>query len=425
MAKYLKPLRGKFSSATQQDILLRKGEMFLCLLNDDNMGQGPGAVYIGDGISAFNGYNHNGSTVPNTAQPFLIHPAKYNPIFANTNPSTASWTIDAATSEINNIGKGKAEVDLPTIVGNIKGALCKHANSITRLANDDDAIRGTLDEHARELASHSDSIVSIDQRVSKLESQFGELYPVGSVYITVIDKDPNEILGYGVWSKLPQNYVLKTIESGNGGSTISAQNTGGHSLTIPQLPSHAHTINSLTGSVTIGKHSHNMSSYTITGTGTATADNSSTHSHHINAFSVNTESGGTQPKYAYPAEVPVEAGGDHPISGCEHSSWKWESCRVGDDSPTPGTYDGGDPAGGPHIHKVTITAHDTTNGGKHSHPVSVSGTVGQKTTIEANLGSKSVTFGNKTTDKTGSGEAHSHTPGMPASIGVFVWRRTS
>ena len=122
MAKYLNPLRGKFSSATQQDILLRKGEMFLCLLNNDNMGQGPGAIYLGDGISAFNGYNHNGSTVANTPQPFLIHPAKYNPIFANSNPSTASWTIDAGTAEINNMGNGTAEVSHPTVIGNTKAA---------------------------------------------------------------------------------------------------------------------------------------------------------------------------------------------------------------------------------------------------------------------------------------------------------------
>lgn len=400
MAKYLKPLRGKFSSATQQDILLRKGEMFLCLLNDDNMGQGPGAVYIGDGISAFNGYNHNGSTVPNTAQPFLIHPAKYNPIFANTNPSTASWTIDAATSEINNIGKGKAEVDLPTIVGNIKGALCKHANSITRLANDDDAIRGTLDEHARELANHSDSIASIDQRVSNLESQFGELYPVGSVYITVIDKDPNEILGYGVWSKLPQNYVLKTIESGNGGSTISAQNTGGHSLTIPQLPSHAHNVSAYNATVSAGNHKHPISKYEKTIGG-------GTHNHNIEGGILQgdtTSDGNHSHKYGW-----VEAGGSGDASlGTEPGHWAYSDVE----------------GAGQHSHtvEVTLPQKTTTNGGGgHSHTVSFDA----KDTGDGGAHSHSISFGAKDTSKTGSGEAHSHTPGMPASIGVFVWRRTS
>ena len=135
MAKYLKPKRGKFREATAQDIVLGKGELFLCMANDDDMGKGPGAIYVGDNMTSFTNYAHNGSTVPNTAQPFLIHPINYKPIFADSSPSTASWTIDAATSEINNIGNGTGQVTLPNIIGNIKGALSKHANSINAINN--------------------------------------------------------------------------------------------------------------------------------------------------------------------------------------------------------------------------------------------------------------------------------------------------
>ena len=123
MAKYLKPKRGKFREATAQDIVLGKGELFLCMANDDDMGKGPGAIYVGDNMTSFTNYAHNGSTVPNTAQPFLIHPINYKPIFADSSPSTASWTFDAATAEIDNIGNGTGQVTLPNIIGNIKAAL--------------------------------------------------------------------------------------------------------------------------------------------------------------------------------------------------------------------------------------------------------------------------------------------------------------
>jgi len=136
MAKYLRPRRGKYTYANSQNIMLKRGEMFLCLSNNDDVGQGPGALYLGDGASSFSNYAHNGSTVTNTAQPLLIHPMIYKPIFANSNPSTSSWTVDAATAEINNIGNGTANVTLPNIIGNVKGALSKHANSINALNAD-------------------------------------------------------------------------------------------------------------------------------------------------------------------------------------------------------------------------------------------------------------------------------------------------
>ena len=136
MAKYLKPRRGKYTDANSQNINLKRGEMFLCLSNNDNIGQGPGALYIGDGASSFSEFSHDGSTVSNTAQPILVHPMIYKPIFENSNPSTSSWTVDAGTSEIDSMGDGSASVTLPTIIGNVKGALSKHADSIKALDED-------------------------------------------------------------------------------------------------------------------------------------------------------------------------------------------------------------------------------------------------------------------------------------------------
>jgi len=142
MAKYLRPRRGTKTNATSNNIVLKKGEMFLCMSNNDNIGKGPGAMYIGDGASSFSQYAHDGSTVANTAQPFLVHPRLYKPIFANSNPQTSNFTVDAATAEINNMGSGISLINLPTIIGYIKAALCKHANSVNRLALDVEDAKG-------------------------------------------------------------------------------------------------------------------------------------------------------------------------------------------------------------------------------------------------------------------------------------------
>ena len=146
MAKYLRPRRGTKTNATSNNIVLKKGEIFLCYPNNDNIGKGPGAIYIGDGASSFSQYTHDGSTVANTAQPFLVHPMIYHPIFANTNPASSGWTINAATAEINNIGNGSGTVSLPTVIGNIKGALCKHADSINKI-NADFATKQYVDDN--------------------------------------------------------------------------------------------------------------------------------------------------------------------------------------------------------------------------------------------------------------------------------------
>jgi hypothetical protein len=143
MPKYLRPRRGTFENAYfENNIVLKKGEMFLCMYNDDNIGKGPGSMYIGDGASSFTQYNHDGATYANAAQPFLIHPMIYNPIFANTNPQTSNFTRDAATAEINSIGNGSGSVTLPSIISSIKAALCKHANSINRLTLDVEDAKG-------------------------------------------------------------------------------------------------------------------------------------------------------------------------------------------------------------------------------------------------------------------------------------------
>jgi microcystin-dependent protein len=87
-------------------------------------------------------------------------------------------------------------------------------------------------------------------------------WPVGSVFISVVPTDPATLLGGGTWARFAQGRVLVGLdESETEFDTV--QETGGektHTLTVPEMPTHSHSINhdhgdSITSSDT---HSHNI-----------------------------------------------------------------------------------------------------------------------------------------------------------------------
>lgn len=62
------------------------------------------------------------------------------------------------------------------------------------------------------------------------------IYPVGSIYMSVNDTNPS-ILFHGTWERIKDRFLLAS------GDTYSAGSTGGeanHTLTVDEMPSHAH-----------------------------------------------------------------------------------------------------------------------------------------------------------------------------------------
>lgn len=89
----------------------------------------------------------------------------------------------------------------------------------------------------------SGSEMSISSEIQKI---LGKLFfPVGSVYITYTNQNPGTFLG-GTWEQFGQGRTLIGQGTGNDGSTsmsFSANVEGGeynHTLTIDEIPSHAH-----------------------------------------------------------------------------------------------------------------------------------------------------------------------------------------
>ena len=98
-----------------------------------------------------------------------------------------------------------------------------HTHNITDVTN----LQSSLDGKAN--ASHTH-----DEYITK--SQMLELlYPIGSLYVSMNNTNPNTVLGIGTWTQITDRFLYCANSSGtNGGnSTIT--------LTVDNLPSHNHT----------------------------------------------------------------------------------------------------------------------------------------------------------------------------------------
>jgi hypothetical protein len=72
----------------------------------------------------------------------------------------------------------------------------------------------------------------------------GDVYPVGSVYISVVSTNPATLLGVGTWAAFATGRTLVGIDAGQT-EFDTVEETGGaktHTLTSSEMPSHTHTI---------------------------------------------------------------------------------------------------------------------------------------------------------------------------------------
>lgn len=97
----------------------------------------------------------------------------------------------------------------------------------------------------------------------------GEAFPVGSVFIAVVDTDPATLLGYGTWAAFAAGRMLVGVNSGDT-DFDTAEETGG-SKTSSAVVNHTHPVN-----ITDPQHAHveNLNSATTGGLRGATPDTS-------------------------------------------------------------------------------------------------------------------------------------------------------
>lgn len=70
------------------------------------------------------------------------------------------------------------------------------------------------------------------------------VYPVGSIFASVVNTDPAVLLGFGVWAAFGAGRVLVGLDAGQA-EFDTLEETGGaktHLLSLSEMPAHTHTI---------------------------------------------------------------------------------------------------------------------------------------------------------------------------------------
>lgn len=97
-----------------------------------------------------------------------------------------------------------------------------------------------------------------NEAADEIESLPLQIYPVGSIYMSVLDTNPATLFG-GTWASFGQGRVLVGVDP-NDSDFNDSDKTGGaktHTLTTAEMPSHGHTQNSHNHTQNSHNHSQN------------------------------------------------------------------------------------------------------------------------------------------------------------------------
>ena len=246
-----------------------------------------------------------------------------------------------------------------------------------------------------------------------------KVYPVGSIYMSVVNVSPASFLG-GTWQAIEQGRMLMAA-----GSSWQAGTTGGnayHTLTIAELPAHnhsatetaagGHTHGASTGSA--GAHSHsgstnNAGNHYHTGTTSTIGDHAHTRgSMNITGalWNLGTAPQGTNGAIYIGGAPTNPAWIDSHVRTTSGTSINFDASR---------SWTGSTSTNGGHSH-----SYSTSWAGEHAHSLSIASAGAHTHSVAiaaAGAHTHAITIG-----KTGSGAAFSI---LPPYIAVYMWRRTA
>lgn len=85
-----------------------------------------------------------------------------------------------------------------------------------------------------------------------------DIFPVGSTYITQTNTNPNSILGFGTWERLKGKVVVGLDEEDPDFNEIGNEiGEKTHTLTVNEMPTHAHNVYYNENSFGAGSYSNN------------------------------------------------------------------------------------------------------------------------------------------------------------------------
>ena len=100
-------------------------------------------------------------------------------------------------------------------------------------------VKGTLDSDAA--GNLKNQIDAANEKIDTNTNNIAQLYPVGSIYLSVNDTNPSTFIG-GTWERIKDRFLLAA------GDTYAAGSTGGeakHVLTVSELPKNIGQLNAL------------------------------------------------------------------------------------------------------------------------------------------------------------------------------------
>lgn len=115
--------------------------------------------------------------------------------------------------------------NLPLFVGTDKPAWLTDFNS-------------AMQDIDNNLSSQKSDIDANTLAITALQNMIGNLYPIGSIYMSVNSTNPASMFG-GTWTRIKDTFLLAA------GDTYAAGSTGGeaaHVLTVDEMPEHRHVI---------------------------------------------------------------------------------------------------------------------------------------------------------------------------------------
>ena len=118
--------------------------------------------------------------------------------------------------------------------------------------------------NAADVFDMNDNMDILDQVIPDI---WKTIYPVGAIYMSTVSTSPATLFGGGTWVQIKDRFLLSAGDTYTAGSTggaatksyTPAGTVGSHTLTVNEIPSHAHGLNSHTHSV--GAHSHGLNNH--------------------------------------------------------------------------------------------------------------------------------------------------------------------
>lgn len=249
-----------------------------------------------------------------------------------------------------------------------------------------------------------------------INSVWNKIYPVGSIYMSVIESNPATLFG-GTWERIEGQFLIGCNSTYPNGTSGGAANT---TLATANLPGHTHSFSATSGNQSanhthsVGAHSHGLNSHTHSVGAHSHGLNGHTHS--IPALSGTAASNGAHTHQCYKSwGFKVGTGGLNYVMG-----------TIDDGFSGSGNWTG---SSGAHTHSVSTSA-STTGGNSGSTANSGAFNSGAASGSTANssafnTGNNSANHTHSVSGTTGStGSATSFT-NLPPYLSVYIWKRTA